>query len=108
MSSSYYDMDQNPELAGSLWTTGEDYMEFLRKLYYHEILPAEVCGWVFGCGLRGISLSISLFLHKHTHEHTPQVVKTMESDHTQSPNVSASKKSWGLGLAVVRHDTTRR
>lgn len=24
----------------------------------------------------------------------------MESDHTQSPKVSASKKSWGLGLAV--------
>jgi hypothetical protein len=24
----------------------------------------------------------------------------MEADHTQSPNVSASKKSWGLGMAV--------
>jgi hypothetical protein len=23
MTKSYYDMDQNPELAGSLWTTGE-------------------------------------------------------------------------------------
>lgn len=46
MSSSYYDMDQNPELAGSLWTTGEDYMKFLESLYYHRILPAEVCGLV--------------------------------------------------------------
>lgn len=47
MSSSYYDMGQNPELAGSLWTTGEDYMKFLESLYYHRILPAEVCGLVW-------------------------------------------------------------
>ena len=42
MSDSYYDMDQNPELAGSLWTTGADYLKFLEALYYHRVLPAEI------------------------------------------------------------------
>jgi len=35
-----------------------------------------------------------------TTTHQTQVIKTFEADHTQSPNVSASKKSWGLGMAV--------
>lgn len=39
--------EQNPELAGSLWTTGEDYMKFLENLYYHQILPAEVIDWLY-------------------------------------------------------------
>jgi len=46
MTSSYYDMDQNPELAGSLWTTGEDYMKFLESLYFHRALPAEVRAYI--------------------------------------------------------------
>ncbi|EWM29584.1 Beta-lactamase/transpeptidase-like protein [Nannochloropsis gaditana] len=69
MTNSYYDMGQNPELAGSLWTTGEDYNKFLESMYLHRVLPAEI-------------------------------VKEMESDHTPSPVVKASKKSWGLGMAV--------
>jgi hypothetical protein len=35
---SYYDMGTNPELAGSLWTTGKDYNKFL-----------EVCVCVCAC-----------------------------------------------------------
>lgn len=32
-------MWQNPELAGSLWTTGEDYDKFLEAMYFHRGLP---------------------------------------------------------------------
>ena len=33
---SYYDNGVNPELAGSLWTTGEDYNKLLEKVYHYK------------------------------------------------------------------------
>lgn len=39
----------------------------------------------------------SMYLHRVL---PAEIVKEMESDHTPSPVVKASKKSWGLGMAV--------
>jgi len=35
-----------------------------------------------------------------------EIIKEMESDHTPSPAVSASYKSWGLGMAVGHYSYT--
>jgi hypothetical protein len=36
MGKSFYDNGVNPELAGSLWTTGEDYDKLLEKVYHYR------------------------------------------------------------------------